>query len=1204
MLPSPLARFFRTPLSHGRLRPAGLGGLAALTVFTVSFSVSGCFGELNVGEDAQLRCDVDDDCPAPTTCLVAARLCVLPGVEIDTTPPLVVSSAVSATRLGSGQEATITITMDDDVTVSTVTVEGNEDAALEGTAAAEVVSVVVAADEVGSGRVVLLVAVADLAGNTNTVRVDAGLVVDVDAPELAADVLVIATSRNNVLFPGNAAAARDDSTVDVDAIFTEALASVDALTVGGVALDAADVDIDGTRIAFSIAGEVLASLDDGDLAIAVEVSDDVGNSNAVTLSSTLRKDTTAPPVPEFQILRRAPFGAETARVQTQAEGTALEAVLILALPEGVDVDPATIPSNVAREPVDEDATFNVSVGIDIPGLRVVAVDEAGNLSGAASAARIELVASVAQAASPHALMERPVVAEHLVQRGDRRIDNFLRADGERRSVPTPFFRPHTTVQAAAMSGLPLVAEDPIGGGVIAIAGGQTFRVVDNQVIRLDVIGTPARARGGMSTDTDRGVIVVFGGEDGTGGAQNGLFEFDGERWTEVLRHNPAATDRPRPRIGHGMGYVEGLGVVVSGGCGGEDFNINNSGCDISIPYDLWAWDGTTFTELCAGAGCGSPAAEQIGASLVDHDGDLVAFGGSPNELLGFLNPSVPQIRRFVDGAFVGSCTGDCALALPFNGVLQSVDGELVIVGNCNDGPCRVVVDGETTTKTSLRGLNFPNLPDPFQHRVLVNDGRQDLVVKGSGQFVAVSSSTVFNAVPSAMNPRAHGGLVGVDGELQLMAGCSNGGAGPPPGDCSVGISTLESVASPGVVLEADVGVTGAIQVVDVGTDSLVLHRGQEADRRGFVEVRSLATLTAPPVVVPIEEGIPLELGEDPTGGLVTAAFSSGTDGRAIVAWGFSRNELSDAPTNLTIDGTSFLTAGGLDGVACASGCGIVGVVPSVGVAFAPIRDGGGLLMGGQRGVSPTPQTILVDEAGQGTTLATAGPPPRSFASAVFDPEREVTWLSGGTAVDFNSGNFQDPCGGPDQPEDCNDLWRFDGEAWTQITPVDIVGIGVPPGRAGAQIGSLGGGFTISGGVAGRFGTPKTDAWSLEASSTTTATHQLLARYSPYGDDAAGDLTDLKVQWCGVAQDALGGAVAVDVRVWIGGGWRSMAVVEGAASCVDATLDSAGLDGVADRVQRGVSQEVIVEVVPQLSRAGRDDPSITTTAFTVTTAYAP
>ena len=81
-------------------------------------------------------------------------------------------------------------------------------------------------------------------------------------------------------------------------------------------------------------------------------------------------------------------------------------------------------------------------------------------------------------------------------------------------------------------------------------------------------------------------------------------------------------------------------------------------------------------------------------------------------------------------------------------------------------------------------------------------------------------------------------------------------------------------------------------------------------------------------------------------------------------------------------------------------------------------------------------------------------------------------------------------------------------------------------------------------------------------------------------------------------------MAVDVRVWIGGGWRSMAVVEGAASCVEATLDSAGLDGVADRVQRGVSQEVIVEVVPQLSRAGRDDPSITTTAFTVTTAYAP
>ncbi len=727
-------------------RAAFSSGLLAMSAIVMSIA-SACFGELNIGDDAQLRCTSNEDCPEPTTCLEDAGLCVLPGVEIDTTKPLVVQSASSASRIGAGQEATITIEMDDAVTVDTVAVEGDADAAVVASVDGNVISVVVEADEVGNGRVVLLLDVKDLAGNPNSVRVDVGLDVDVDAPALAADFVVINTARDNVLFPGNAAAARADSVVNIDVIFDEVIDDVVAVSVGDVAIDLDVVEVDGARLSFVVEGDVLASLNDGDLDIDVSVADDVDNVADVTLASTLKKDTARPPAPAFARLRRAPFGADQATVETSATGSAAEAVLVLALPAGVVVDPATIPSNVAREPVDEDGAFDIAVGIDIPSLRVVAVDEAGNLSEPASAERIELVASTIQAASPHELSERPRVAEHLVQLGDRRIDNVLRDDGRISSVPAVVFRPITTEKNDVMPQQPLVAEDPIGGGVIALSGRQTYRIVEGQVIRLQVQNIPSRFRGAMALDRERGVIVLFGGEGGSSEAQNSLFEFDGERWTEVLAHNPAAVDRPRPRMGHAMAFVSGLGVVVGGGCGGEnnsEFEPNLSGCDNPLPYDLWAWDGAAFTRLCEAGSCGD-IPFPIGHGIADDDGVPVAFGGVPDDLFTFFNTldPEPRIHRFVDGQFVASCDNDCSNTLPFDGVLDTSADGVVVVGTCgSDGPCRVSVTDETATPTLLGGALAQNNPDQFQHRVVVRDGRSALIPVGGSTFAGIGGGCI------------------------------------------------------------------------------------------------------------------------------------------------------------------------------------------------------------------------------------------------------------------------------------------------------------------------------------------------------------------------------------------------------------------------------------------------------------------------------
>ena len=60
----------------------------------------------------------------------------------------------------------------------------------------------------------------------------------------------------------------------------------------------------------------------------------------------------------------------------------------------------------------------------------------------------------------------------------------------------------------------------------------------------------------MAYDSQRGVTVMFGGED-AGGWAEGLWEYDGSTWT--LR---ADTPGPWPRVDSGMAYDSARGVTV------------------------------------------------------------------------------------------------------------------------------------------------------------------------------------------------------------------------------------------------------------------------------------------------------------------------------------------------------------------------------------------------------------------------------------------------------------------------------------------------------------------------------------------------------------------------------------------------------------------------------------------------------------------
>ncbi len=89
-------------------------------------------------------------------------------------------------------------------------------------------------------------------------------------------------------------------------------------------------------------------------------------------------------------------------------------------------------------------------------------------------------------------------------------------------------------------------------------------------VQLDVEGPPARHSPAMAYDSRRGVVVLFGGFTGRdrGALMYGdTWEWDGESWQLV------ATTGPSPRLGHAMVFDAARGVVVL--FGGNDGTFRN-----------------------------------------------------------------------------------------------------------------------------------------------------------------------------------------------------------------------------------------------------------------------------------------------------------------------------------------------------------------------------------------------------------------------------------------------------------------------------------------------------------------------------------------------------------------------------------------------------------------------------------------------------
>lgn len=116
---------------------------------------------------------------------------------------------------------------------------------------------------------------------------------------------------------------------------------------------------------------------------------------------------------------------------------------------------------------------------------------------------------------------------------------------------------------------------------------------------------------GMAYDSNRDVVVLFGGRD-VNGANNETWEFDGITWNQVPTINA-----PAPREEFGMVYDESRNrVVVFGGC--------DEGT-ASIFGDTWEYNGSDWTEVTS---AGSPTPRFRGMFEYDSNRSRsVWFGG-------------------------------------------------------------------------------------------------------------------------------------------------------------------------------------------------------------------------------------------------------------------------------------------------------------------------------------------------------------------------------------------------------------------------------------------------------------------------------------------------------------------------------------------------------------------------------------------------
>ena len=128
---------------------------------------------------------------------------------------------------------------------------------------------------------------------------------------------------------------------------------------------------------------------------------------------------------------------------------------------------------------------------------------------------------------------------------------------------------------------------------------------------------PARYAAAMVYDSERGVTVLFGGEEQSG-VLGDTWEWDGASWRNACASGCASS--PLPVSGHAMAYDPAHGTILFGGTN------CTAGRVCALSSDTWSWDGTTWTSHAVA----KPPSARAGHSMAFLPGAhpaTVLFGG-------------------------------------------------------------------------------------------------------------------------------------------------------------------------------------------------------------------------------------------------------------------------------------------------------------------------------------------------------------------------------------------------------------------------------------------------------------------------------------------------------------------------------------------------------------------------------------------------
>ncbi|HOB70584.1 MAG TPA: kelch repeat-containing protein, partial [bacterium] len=445
----------------------------------------------------------------------------------------------------------------------------------------------------GSGDSVetLSMQLTDFVGNVT--NLNAGTVyVDRTPPQIAGDATVIFKKPAGCPL-SSVSSITSGSSIDISFIVNEPLKEIGDPLVSAYG----DVNI----IAFNMTGQIgyfytfsketinTEFLTDGTYVFKIEIEDEVGNKNNITLSQGFEIDTAKPDAPFVDIpdkitYRRVPHGSEA---------TGYEKVFSVSSSEGA---------------VENDVSS------------VFIYDESDNIIGSAKIKDnkfddIELVPS-----------NRPVVfissfddacnESEKVQIRD--VEWIITMGGK---IPdSSNINPHIFESVSSFSGTLFYSDSIQRGHLDNIAALDSSVLSDHgtgkwkkrEFAALDTIESSA-----VAFDTARGVAVMFGGKTNSDPTDK-TYEWDGYLWKEVILSDPEGDGNPSARYNHSMVYNAVKDRVVLFG-GWTDKSENSS--------EMWEYDGKSWEKIVPQSVI-NPTARNSHAMVYDvFSNKIILFGG-------------------------------------------------------------------------------------------------------------------------------------------------------------------------------------------------------------------------------------------------------------------------------------------------------------------------------------------------------------------------------------------------------------------------------------------------------------------------------------------------------------------------------------------------------------------------------------------------